>query len=168
VRLLLLAAASTLLACGRAETAAPTPAPPPPASSAAAAPPPSASASATVAPAPTPGPTASTPTSQGWDPGRGEPQNVAIRVTADGFVPKEVHLTQGRPGFLLVTREIESDCLNAVRMPWMQKAVPLPLHETVTIQIPDMSQSGEFTYACWMDMVSARVVIDPSPASDGG
>lgn len=122
---------------------------------------------AAPAPPPEPAPSAAASTNPpGWDPGHGEPQRVAIRVTAEGFVPKEVHLQQGRPGFLLFTREVESECLNAVRMPWMAKAAPLPLRETVTIQIPDMSQPGEFSYACWMDMVYGTVVIDSAPDAD--
>ena len=98
-----------------------------------------------------------------WDPGRGEPQRVEVKVTSEGFVPEEIRLIRGRPGFLDFKREAESECLNAVRMPWMAEATPLPLHRTVPIQIPDMSREGEFQYSCWMSMVFGKVVIGPPP-----
>ena len=60
----------------------------------------------------------------------------------------------------MFTRVEESDCVNAVRMPWMKKAVDLPLNEPVEIEV-DTSKAGTFSYSCWMNMVFGRVIIDP-------
>jgi plastocyanin domain-containing protein len=49
--------------------------------------------------------------------------------------------------------------MEAVRMPWMDEAVDLPMNETIEISV-DTSLTGVFSYACWMDMVFGDVVID--------
>lgn len=87
-------------------------------------------------------------------------QRVAIKVTSKGYEPAEVHLVAGKPGVLEFTRVTESECLNAVKMPWMKEAVPLPLNETVKISV-DTKEAGTFAYSCWMSMIYGRVVIDP-------
>jgi plastocyanin len=84
-----------------------------------------------------------------------------IRATDAGFEPAEVRLKQGKPGFLVFTRESDRECVNAVRMPWMTEAQDLPKDQPVSIRV-DTSQAGTFSYACWMNMVFGRVVIDPS------
>ncbi|HHH11423.1 MAG TPA: hypothetical protein ENK23_05045 [Sorangium sp.] len=91
---------------------------------------------------------------------RPSPLRVAVTVTAKGFVPNEVHLKQGQPGVLAFTRIADSECLSAVRMPWMSEATPLPKGKTVEIPV-DTDVDGTFTYSCWMTMVFGRVVIDP-------
>lgn len=90
---------------------------------------------------------------------------VAIEVSKDGFEPEVARFVRGRPAFLDFTRVDDARCANAVRMPWMKEAVDLPVRETVSIQIPDTSQAGEFRYACWMNMLFGTVVIE---APDGG
>jgi plastocyanin domain-containing protein len=89
-------------------------------------------------------------------------QKVAIKATAKGFEPPEVHVVQGKPAVLTFTRVVESSCVDAVKMPWREEAFDLPLNEPVDIVIPDTSKSGAFAYSCWMNMVHGKVVIDPS------
>jgi plastocyanin domain-containing protein len=91
----------------------------------------------------------------------GDAQRVKITATKGGFEPSEVHLEQGRDAILEFTRVDETPCVEAVKMPWMDRPVDLPLHEKVEIRVPDMSKAGTFTYACWMNMVYGRVVVDP-------
>ncbi len=88
-------------------------------------------------------------------------QRVAIKVTSKGYEPAEVHFVAGKPAVLEFTRVTESECLNAVKMPWMKEAVPLPLNETVKIPV-DTKEAGAFAYSCWMSMIYGRVVIDPA------
>jgi hypothetical protein len=85
---------------------------------------------------------------------------VRVRATDKGFEPAEIHLKQGTPGALELTRVTDSDCVSAVRMPWMKDAVDLPRDKPVRIDV-DTSKAGAFVYACWMNMVFGRVVIDP-------
>jgi plastocyanin domain-containing protein len=49
--------------------------------------------------------------------------------------------------------------MEAVRMPWMEEAVDLPMNQRVEILV-DTSMTGVFTYACGMDMVFGDVIID--------
>jgi len=86
-------------------------------------------------------------------------QRVAVTAKAGTFEPAEVHLVHGTPAVLEFTRVVDSECMNAVRMPWMEKAVDLPMNEKVEIPV-DTSMTGVFTYSCWMNMVFGEVVID--------
>jgi plastocyanin domain-containing protein len=88
-------------------------------------------------------------------------QHVKIKATMAGFEPAEVHLKQGRPAVLEFTRVDETKCVDAVKMPWLERPTDLPLNQTVEIPVPDTSKAGTFTYACWMNMVFGRVVVDP-------
>jgi plastocyanin domain-containing protein len=86
-------------------------------------------------------------------------QRVAISASAGKFEPAVVHLVRGVPAVLEFTRVVESRCMQAVRMPWMEEAVDLPMNEMVEIPV-DTSMTGVFSYSCWMNMVSGEVVID--------
>lgn len=90
-------------------------------------------------------------------------QRVAVTVTAGGYQPSVVHLKQGQPAIIAFTRVVDSECLQAVRMPWMSEALPLPKGETVEVPV-DTAVDGTFSYSCWMSMVFGRVVIDPADA----
>jgi len=92
-------------------------------------------------------------------------QRISIVVREEAFDPAEVHLTEGVPAVLEFTRVVESGCMNAVKMPWMEEAVDLPLNETVEIPV-DPSMNGDFSYSCWMDMVHGNVAIVPADDED--
>lgn len=103
-------------------------------------------------------------TNPAWDAGTGAPVRVAVTVSKAGFEPATARFARGRPAFLDFTRVDESDCLNAVKMPWSDALVDLPLRKTVSVQIPDTSRDGDFRYGCWMDMVFGAVVIEAGDA----
>ncbi|NQY92240.1 MAG: cupredoxin domain-containing protein [Deltaproteobacteria bacterium] len=86
-------------------------------------------------------------------------QRVAITAKAGAFEPAVVNLVQGVPAVLEFTRVADSACMNAVRMPWMEEAVALPMNKKVEIPV-DTSMTGIFSYSCWMNMVIGDVVID--------
>jgi plastocyanin domain-containing protein len=105
----------------------------------------------------------SPPVSTSAAPSSSAPANAvraSIKVVAGAYEPAEVHLKKGVPGILEFTRVAESDCVNAVKMPWMKEAVDLPLNQKVEIPV-DTSKAGTFTYSCWMNMVFGKVTIDP-------
>ena len=86
-------------------------------------------------------------------------QRVAIRATAGTFEPAVVHLVHGVPAILAFTRAVESECMQAIKMPWMEEAIDLPMNQAVEIPV-DTSMTGIFTYTCWMNMVSGEVMIE--------
>ncbi len=88
-----------------------------------------------------------------------------VLASSAGFQPEVVEFIQGRPAIVDFRRVDDTSCVNAVRMPWMSQALPLPLNETVSVRIPDTSQAGEFGYACWMNMIRGKVVIRPRSRS---
>lgn len=108
--------------------------------------------------------TATSTADPAWDAGTGAPVRVAITVTKQGFEPAVARFPKGRPAFLDFERAEETDCLNAIKMPWSEAVIDLPLHQTVSIQIPDTSRDGDFRYGCWMDMVFGTVVIEAADA----
>src|SRR5438105_3916267 len=85
----------------------------------------------------------------------------AVKVTKDGFEPSEVKLTVGKPAALEFTRAVESECLNAVRMPWLTEPVALPLGKPIVIPV-DTKTAGSFRYSCWMGMVFGKVTVAPN------
>ena len=85
-------------------------------------------------------------------------ERVAVRVTKEGFVPNEVKVPRGKPVVIEFTRETESECLNAVRVPWLKDTVPLPLGKPTAIAF-DTSKAGTVTYACWMNMVFGKITV---------
>ncbi len=90
---------------------------------------------------------------------RASTQRVAIIAKAGMFEPTEVRLVQGLPAVLEFARAVDSTCMQAVQMPWMQEPVNLPMNERVEISV-DTSMTGVFSYSCWMNMVFGKVVID--------
>jgi plastocyanin domain-containing protein len=85
-------------------------------------------------------------------------KRIAITAESGRFEPAEVHLIQGTPAVLEFTRVVDSTCMRALRMPWMEEAVDLPMNEKVEVAV-DTSMSGAFTYSCWMNMIFGEVVI---------
>jgi len=87
---------------------------------------------------------------------------VVVQVTASkkGFSPPLVTLQKGKPGVLVFTRTDDTECVNAVQMPFLKTTVPLPKDKPVRIEVPT-SEDGTFRYSCWMSMLFGRVVIKP-------
>lgn len=88
-------------------------------------------------------------------------QRIAIEASAKGFVPAEVTFKQHRRAIMTFTRTDDAACARSVLMPWRAEPYDLPVGKPVDIEIPDTSKSGNFTYACWMNMLHGRVVIGP-------
>lgn len=86
---------------------------------------------------------------------------IRIRVTKEGYLPSEVKVPQGKPVVLEFLRESESECLNAVRVPWQKEPIPLPLGQPVAVPF-DAQKTGTVTYSCWMSMVFGKVTVTPS------
>jgi plastocyanin domain-containing protein len=78
--------------------------------------------------------------------GSGVKDRVAVEVTQDGFVPKEIPAKVGQPITLVFAdMGIEKE---------------LPLNEAVEVTLtPD--RQGELRFACDMDMVAGKLVVEP-------
>ena len=84
---------------------------------------------------------------------------LAVEVTDTGFKPGEVRARRGEAITLRFTRTGKSDCVAAIKVPWATEKIDLPLGQPVDVAVP-ASEAKTFQYACWMDMVHGKVVID--------
>ncbi len=84
-------------------------------------------------------------------------------LTVDGaaFSPAAVALRAGVPARLLLTRTDAPTCADTVRAPALGvAATAVPVGETVAVEFTPEA-AGDYTLACGMDMVSARLVVQP-------
>ena len=84
---------------------------------------------------------------------------IAIRVTEKGFEPAEVRVPAGQPVKLVVTRETDRTCAKEFVMEAQNIHRDLPLHQPVEITFTP-SAVGELRYACGMDMISGKIVVE--------
>ncbi len=86
------------------------------------------------------------------------PGAVAITVTEKGFEPAVVTVTQGRPVTLVVTRKTEHTCATEFVLAEQDIRKELPLGKPVEITFTP-AHAGELRYACGMDMLSGKIVV---------
>jgi len=84
-------------------------------------------------------------------------QNVDIEVNG-GYSPEIVTLKKGVPATINFTRKDASSCLDRVVFSDFGINRKLPQNEQQTIKI-DTSKSGEFQWACGMDMFHGKLII---------
>lgn len=84
-------------------------------------------------------------------------QTVQIKVD-HGYEPDTVSLKKGVPAKLVFHRLNESDCLAKVQSSELGFKKKLPLNRDVEVSI-NTDQSGEFDFACGMNMFHGKVVI---------
>ena len=84
---------------------------------------------------------------------------IAIAVTEEGFEPAEVHVAEGVPVTLVVTRKTEKTCATEFVMKSEGISQPLPLNQPVTIAFTP-KKKGTLHYACGMDMYSGKVIVE--------
>ena len=88
----------------------------------------------------------------------GDSNRVAIAVTENGFEPKTVTVTAGRPVTLVVTRQTDKTCATELVMEEQHINQKLPLGTPVEITFTPQ-KPGELIYACGMDMYHGKVIV---------
>ncbi len=83
---------------------------------------------------------------------------VAISVTEKGFEPATVTVAAGKPVTLVVTRTTTKTCATELVMPAHGIKRELPLGQAIEITFTP-EKAGELTYACAMDMIKGKVVV---------
>ena len=84
---------------------------------------------------------------------------IAIAVTAKGFEPAVVRVPAGKPVTLVVTRKTERTCVTEIVIAEENVKRDLPLGQPVEISFTP-TRAGEIRYACGMDMLSGRVIVE--------
>lgn len=83
----------------------------------------------------------------------------SVEITVDGgYTPNVVTLKQGVPAKLIFLRKDPSSCLEEVVMPDFGISSKLPINKPRTVEI-NPSKTGEFKYACGMNMFFGKVVV---------
>jgi len=86
---------------------------------------------------------------------------VEIKVTDDGFVPKDVKLKRGQPTALVFTRVTENTCITAIDIPDEKvKELELPLNQPVTITVTPKKKGVEKFHCSAMGMGDGKLVVE--------
>ena len=88
------------------------------------------------------------------------PDMQEIKVTVKGeYLPDRIVVKKGRPVRLLFYREDDSDCTAQVVIPDLKVKQDLAVKkETAVDFVPE--KEGEFTFACGMDMMKGKLVVE--------
>jgi plastocyanin domain-containing protein len=83
-----------------------------------------------------------------------------IKVIVKGeYTPDRIVVKKGRPVRLLFYREDDSECTAQVVIPALKVRQDLVLkNDTVVAFVPE--KEGEFTFACGMDMMKGKLVVE--------
>ena len=83
-----------------------------------------------------------------------------IKVTVKGeYSPDRIVVKKGRPVRLLFYREDDSECSAQVVIPDLNVKQDLALKkDTAVAFVPE--KEGEFTFACGMDMMKGKLVVE--------
>lgn len=85
-------------------------------------------------------------------------QSAAITVTEKGFEPANINLQAGVPARMTFTRKTEATCATSVVFPDFGIEKKLPLNQPVTVEFTP-KQTGTLSYACGMNMLRGKVVV---------
>lgn len=94
---------------------------------------------------------------------RGGVQEVRITVKG-GYSPDIIRVKEGVPLRLVFDRQEASDCSSRIVFPDFQVSKSLPAFGTTTLEFtPD--KSGEFGFACGMNMLHGRLIVEANGTS---
>lgn len=86
-------------------------------------------------------------------------QEVRINVRSDGYTPSHIALREGVPARLIFVAESNTGCASQVQIPHfgINRTDLAEGQETVVEFTPE--ETGEFTFACGMDMVEGSILV---------
>src|SRR5919106_5376436 len=92
-------------------------------------------------------------------------QDVTIAVRG-GYSPSLIRVRQGVPLRMTFDRQEGGECTSEVVFPDFRVRRALPAFAETTVQLlPD--KTGEFPFACGMNMVHGRLIVEPDGDDDG-
>ncbi len=84
--------------------------------------------------------------------------STSVSITENGFEPATLTLPAGGARRVVFTRKTENTCAKQVVFPSLKITRDLPLNRPVAIELPP-SASGTLGYACGMDMLKGKVIV---------
>jgi Cu+-exporting ATPase len=91
-----------------------------------------------------------------------------LEVTVKGgYRPEVIRVRQGVPLELTFDRQESGDCTSRVVFPDFQASAALPAWQRTTVRL-DPVASGEFGFACGMNMIHGTLIVEPAAGSAAG
>jgi len=88
-------------------------------------------------------------------------KEVQIKVTDNGFEPREVRAKKDQPIALVFTRTTERTCITAIDMPAENvKSFELPLHKAVTLTVTPRKVGVEKFHCSAMGMGDGKLIVE--------
>jgi plastocyanin domain-containing protein len=91
-------------------------------------------------------------------PAKPKTQTAAVEVNQNGYQPASLKLKKGVPARVTFIRRERSGCATEVVFPDYGIRRELTLNQSVVISFTP-SKTGEFTFACGMNMVRGRLIV---------
>src|SRR5512137_127147 len=89
-----------------------------------------------------------------------EGQKIEIKVTENGFEPKEIKVKKGQPVTLSFLRTTDRTCIKAIDIPAEKvKGFELPLHKAVAVTITPAKAGVEKFHCTAMAMGDGKIVV---------
>ena len=85
-------------------------------------------------------------------------QAATVEVTDKGFEPSSLKLKTGVPAKVIFVRKTDATCAKEVVIKEYKINRKLPLNEPVTVEFTP--HKGEFTFACGMDMIKGKLIVE--------
>ena len=89
---------------------------------------------------------------------QGDAQTATVEITSKGFEPSSLKLKAGAPAKVTFVRKTDETCAKEVVMKDYGIKRDLPLNELVTVEFTP--RKGEFTFACGMNMVKGKLIVE--------
>jgi plastocyanin domain-containing protein len=85
-------------------------------------------------------------------------QTATVEVTDKGFEPSSLKLKAGVPAKVTFVRKTDATCAKEVVIKEYKIERKLPLNEPVMVEFTP--RKGEFTFACGMDMIKGKMIVE--------
>ena len=93
-------------------------------------------------------------------PAKGGPK-VDIKVTDEGFVPREIKAKKGQPTTLVFTRVTDATCITAIDIPDENvKEFQLPLNKPVSLTVTPKKKGVEKFHCSAMAMGDGKIIVE--------
>jgi len=88
----------------------------------------------------------------------GRTQTVAVMLTEKGYQPDSFKLQKGIPARITFVRKVEATCGTEIVLSEYNIKRELPLNQPVVVEFTP-SKTGEFKFACGMDMLRGKILV---------
>jgi len=90
-----------------------------------------------------------------------EVRKVEVKVTDDGFVPREIKAKKGQPTTLVFTRVTDATCITAIDIPDENvKEFQLPLNKPVSLTVTPKKKGVEKFHCSAMAMGDGKIIVE--------